>query len=1076
MGSDRARISFDRTREYRSLVAQQGRVTLEADVNEQAVIVSEALRLETVDLIGPTGTPDDGYVVSIDANGDIIVGPGIMYVGGWRMRFTQPVAINNQPEWIDQPLFTVEKRSRGNYVIGLLVSEQEVQAVEDQALREVALGGPDTTARTRLMQHIVSVPTKDDSCAAVLKDWDSVLKPLGLALNPYTFALDFNAALEVSFYPPAGPVDPCCPPAQGGYLGSDNQLVRVTVVDYDPKAHTGHLLWGWNNASFLYRAALVDPTADPAVLTLSPAPVDSAHTPQLNQVVEILRSTMVLGNPADLNFIAAPEGDVITLASAGAVFDPTTNQLTLPTGTALPGDYTSDTNPLFVRLWQAVVPFSDGVTQQLDKVSGLAVTIHMEALPTGPLEARPFWDFAVRPNTPQQVYPQRYLQAPQGPTGPRRWLTDLAIVDYVPGAAPTLVADCRIHFPTGSVDDCGCCGITLTPAQVTARGGLQAVINAQAKTGQTLSLRPGTYVLEAPLALTRAHTGFSISGCEPGRARLTTDPANVAAFTTGMITVTEASNISISGLLFDQPLVPFTFNGTPLGNPTTGQQFTSDMSIGISLDAAERITITDCQFVLPPVTDTANQPTLYIGAGIYAYENCSLLRVVRNRFTCGSGGQLTTDTFRMLIGIWMTPDALDVQSGGGTVIQAVPAAAGTRAATSARPKTQAAPQSTSQASKQARAKAQAATSLVYLPAVTNVLDDVEIIDNRFTGLTLAVLAMSELGMIRCNSNRVANSCGGFWFLDSDLGANVAFGQAALAAEQKLSSADSLADPAAVRQFMQPVLLANALIFSGAIRSAAAATTAKSAAAPSAPSVSNETLGVLTADYTNQGTAAFTTYMRSDAARTPTTTPSATPTEVQPSAALKPAPSTRAKRAPAKTEAASTPPPAASAPTATDYANASAAYTSLLNVGVSRELAGSTLIPAIYLRDNDVELVPWDATADNPASLQGIRCMLSLKNAIANPGALFVSGNRVEVPNGHSMALSAEWAASAIITGNFFNQLGVRKEAEVFCVVVVSTDRFFSCLAGNVVNANWRVSPARYGLPADNDWKFLNTVL
>ena len=36
MGSDRARISFDHSRGYRSVVAQQGRVTLEADVNEQA--------------------------------------------------------------------------------------------------------------------------------------------------------------------------------------------------------------------------------------------------------------------------------------------------------------------------------------------------------------------------------------------------------------------------------------------------------------------------------------------------------------------------------------------------------------------------------------------------------------------------------------------------------------------------------------------------------------------------------------------------------------------------------------------------------------------------------------------------------------------------------------------------------------------------------------------------------------------------------------------------------------------------------------------------------------------------------
>ena len=99
----------------------------------------------------------------------------------------------------------------------------------------------------------------------MLKDLGTkLLKPLGLALNPDTFALDFNAALEVSFYPPAGPVDPCCPPAQGGYLGSDNQLIRVTVTDYEPTTHQGTLLWGWNNASFLHRAKFVDHLRQPA--------------------------------------------------------------------------------------------------------------------------------------------------------------------------------------------------------------------------------------------------------------------------------------------------------------------------------------------------------------------------------------------------------------------------------------------------------------------------------------------------------------------------------------------------------------------------------------------------------------------------------------------------------------------------------------------------------------------------------------------------------------------------------------------------------------------------------------------
>ena len=1020
MGSDRARISFDRTREYRSLVAQQGRVTLEADVNEQAVIASEALRLETIDIIGPTGTPDDGYLVSINASGQITVGPGIMYVGGWRMRFTQPVPIANQPEWIDQPSWDViGTKQPPDSVIALLVSEQEVQAIEDQALLEVALGGPDTAARTRLMQHIVAIPTKDDTCAAVLKDWNSLLKPLGLALNPYTLALDFNAALEVSFYPPTGPADPCCPPAQGGYLGADNQLVRVTVTSYNIATHTGTLLWGWNNASFLYRATFVDPTASPLVLTLSPAPVDSVHTPQLNQVIELLRSTMVLGNPADQNFIAAPEGDVITLASSGTAFDPTTNQLTLPTGTVLPAGYATDTNPLFVRLWQAEVNFTDGTPAQLDQVSGLAITIHMDALPRGPLEARPFWDFAVRPNTPQKVYPQRYLQAPQGPTGPRRWLTDLAIVESIPGAIPKVIADCRVPFPSTG-DDCGCCGITLNPAQVAARGGLQAVIDAQARLGQTLSLRPGTYVLEAPLAFTSAHTGFSLSGCEAGRARLTIDPANAASFSAGMITAQKTSNITIQGLVFSMPLVSYAIPITPVG-AAAGQQFNADLAIGISLENAGTVTIEDCQFLYPsPPASAAGSLVLYIGAGIYASENCSGLRVLRNRFQCASGGQRTADAYRLLVGLLTTPTALDTQSqqGSATTIESVPTT-----------------------KKQSKSQSKTAAGSVNLPRVSDLLDDVEITDNRFTGLSMAVFVMSEIGMIRCLSNRVSNSCAGFWFLNSDLGSNVAFGQSALANEQQ--GTGNLVDAATVRQFMQPVFLANAIQFSSAFRPAAT-----KSSTPANAIISDETRTVLTTDYTSKGSAAYTAFT------TPTSEGQQPPAEGQAPADSKAAAPVRAQ-------------------TQVDLANAAAAYGSLVDVGLAKELAGSTLVPALSIRNNDVELIPYDITADNPASLQGIRCMLSLN---APAGALMLSGNRVEVPNGYSIAVSSEWASSTVITGNLFNQLGVEFKAPEPCAILVTAERALSCITGNVVNTDWKVSPARFDIPATTDWKFLNTVL
>ena len=43
------------------MISQQGRVTLEADWNEADAIAAEERRAELMNIIGPAGTPDDGY-------------------------------------------------------------------------------------------------------------------------------------------------------------------------------------------------------------------------------------------------------------------------------------------------------------------------------------------------------------------------------------------------------------------------------------------------------------------------------------------------------------------------------------------------------------------------------------------------------------------------------------------------------------------------------------------------------------------------------------------------------------------------------------------------------------------------------------------------------------------------------------------------------------------------------------------------------------------------------------------------------------------------------------------------------
>src|SRR5439155_5375061 len=88
MASDRSRFSYDEAQQYRSVVVQQGRVLLDSDVDEAQQILAEETRHEALDFVGPSGTPDDGYKISVPSpatNFDFGIGAGTMYVGGMRV-------------------------------------------------------------------------------------------------------------------------------------------------------------------------------------------------------------------------------------------------------------------------------------------------------------------------------------------------------------------------------------------------------------------------------------------------------------------------------------------------------------------------------------------------------------------------------------------------------------------------------------------------------------------------------------------------------------------------------------------------------------------------------------------------------------------------------------------------------------------------------------------------------------------------------------------------------------------------------------------------------------------------------
>jgi hypothetical protein len=444
MTADIARVTYDPNRPWRAVIPQQGRVTLEADINEQTTIAGETLRRQTLELVGPVAIPRPadgsapGYMVAPTPDGsDVSISPGAIYVAGWRNSLAQALTTRSQAlsSWLDMPAWPAPDGAPpdGDVLVALLLIEQSVVAVEDQSLLEVALGGPDSAARQAVLQRVLLIPTASGSYTyptsyAQGSPPDPLVAYLaaqGFAYDPATAMLASTATLQVT---------------TAGYAGPDNQMIRVAIASYDGTAN-GTLVWAGDNASFLYRAQGTPGTqaGQSLVLTFLSAPVDPDHQPQPGQAVEILRATMALdGGSAGLagDYIAAGAGLVVPLGGGGASYDPSSLQLTLPaaslvTPTGTPQPFLADLAaglPVFVRLWRGQVAFTGGAPAPLG-TTGLGVTITLPAgvppLP-GAIGNPPFWHFAVRTNTPQQPCPQRYL-TPQPPDGPRQAMAILGV-------------------------------------------------------------------------------------------------------------------------------------------------------------------------------------------------------------------------------------------------------------------------------------------------------------------------------------------------------------------------------------------------------------------------------------------------------------------------------------------------------------------------------------------------------------------------------------------------------------------------------------------------------------------------
>jgi hypothetical protein len=262
MKGDFSRNTFDPLRHYSRVLMQQGRVQLDADWNEQTEILLHYLRTLACDIIGPHAGPlgalgfdiltgdtadADNRIDEAEQNdperakllkdaiheqNNAVIMPGRYYVDGILVENERPILYTEQPGYPFDPTTTIEALQHydGTFLAYLDVWERHITNLEDDHIREVSLGGPDTCTRAKVVWQVkVLIPQGDvnePSC-------DAVEELLGIG----TGRLRAQSRLD------RPQTELCVIAPESRYRGAENQLYRVEV-------HRGGTAGGTNGATF----------------------------------------------------------------------------------------------------------------------------------------------------------------------------------------------------------------------------------------------------------------------------------------------------------------------------------------------------------------------------------------------------------------------------------------------------------------------------------------------------------------------------------------------------------------------------------------------------------------------------------------------------------------------------------------------------------------------------------------------------------------------------------------------------------------------------------------------------------
>jgi Family of unknown function (DUF6519) len=508
MAGDYTRFTFKPQRDYSGVFKQQGRVDLDADFNELIEIIDRRWRSETIDIIGhcivPNTTPD-AFLVIPTAIGAFDIGIGRMYVDGIQvenhglpplayladvgeLNGTSATPYSDQP-YLPKPLPpALAAAPNTTDLVYIDVWEREVTVLEDPSIREIALGGPDTTTRMQSAWQVrVLENVGQHGCGDDIPAWNQLIAPSA-------------GRLTTSAVAPLASDDPCIISPTGGYRGLENRLYRVEIHSTGPigGAAPAKFKWSRNNATI---ASSVSSIPAPDQVIVQQVGRDQVLRFDIGNWIEIID---------DFREFQSLTGHMAQITA----IDEANRLLTF--APPIPGtinfDAANPTRHTRMRRWDQsqsvdVNGLLDVTAGPIDIEDGIRVTFGLNPA-GGNFRVGDYWVFAARTADGSVEILQ---DAP--PRGILHHYCRLGFIHWGIDIKRTTFTDCRVHWPAEvSAEGCACTVCVSPDAHHQGTPSLQmAVDKVIGAGGGTICLEVGAYVLKEPLRIRNARS-LSIVG------------------------------------------------------------------------------------------------------------------------------------------------------------------------------------------------------------------------------------------------------------------------------------------------------------------------------------------------------------------------------------------------------------------------------------------------------------------------------------------------------------------------------------------------------------------------------------